>query len=63
MAPGACHNLPAWKYKCLVDLKINGTLTSVLVDTGATSSAEELRAAAASSEDVAEAAISVSEAE
>ena len=35
----ASHNLPAHRYKCIVDIKINGLLTQVLIDTGATSSA------------------------
>ena len=36
---GNVHNLPAFKYKCITNLKINGTTSQVLVDTGATSSA------------------------
>ena len=39
MPPGTPHNLPAAKYKCLVNLKINGVTTQTLIDTGATSSA------------------------
>ena len=43
MPPGTPHNLPAHKYKCIVDMKINGLLTQTLIDTGATSSAISTR--------------------